>query len=635
MPLIINNVVIRGDNNPSTLINYTIRLNYLADNIFSNLQARHTNGQALSVDEQALLDYFKATPRSFEAADSIHLQVFQNDFSSSTSNQHIYVEHGIAISANNVQGVITGTITVPSTLAAGTHTYSLRLYFHRASVQNPPNNGPSLPFGTTTVIPTLGTLFQFPIYSVHVPFPDQVSSVNIQQPVSVNFPQSVNVNANVQLNRNSPPPTADQQLWQEIQNPNRFDFVTQSGGQIGYQNAMNAIPGVLAGSTPTRGLPNPSSGLPNSVVPNYEELKIGTEAYVRRTLNITGAGGYFGSASAGAGTLPYYTQIQNAVNGLLPPHTRLRNFGFLNMELIWSYWMEQGMLVQTMNVISLRYQNMKRSRGIEVLGRFDTAPLTPISDLLWGYLQDEQFRTNLTRRVYEYDHAYGLTLSGTAVPQVRSVDSRSKFMGAFHTLLNKVSIYFRDSDDTTRIADAFPLLSHLRETHILLAEGNHNAYANLMLTSRIEMLTQQYILARPEMIPFLGGRPMVPFQQPWMPIVDTMKNIQEGWDNTSIINFFDLADCGERILLSIRYGNWNGQMIAAHAATWALAFRNEIQRYIQAYQTVTGVDLSGDTLSVRNGDQAVQPSILIRSRMMKARTAQGQRQGQRASMGRY
>jgi hypothetical protein len=32
------------------------------------------------------------------------------------------------------------------------------------------------------------------------------------------------------------------------------------------------------------------------------------------------------------------------------------------LELIWSYWHEEGMLVQTMNAISLRFQN-KRSRN--------------------------------------------------------------------------------------------------------------------------------------------------------------------------------------------------------------------------------------------------------------------------------
>ena len=29
------------------------------------------------------------------------------------------------------------------------------------------------------------------------------------------------------------------------------------------------------------------------------------------------------------------------------------------LELIWSYWNEEGMLVQTMNVITRRFQNMR------------------------------------------------------------------------------------------------------------------------------------------------------------------------------------------------------------------------------------------------------------------------------------
>src|SRR5205085_11987807 len=83
-----------------------------------------------------------------------------------------------------------------------------------------------------------------------------------------------------------------------------------------------------------------------------------------------------------------------------------RLFNPIMIELIWNYWMEQGMLVQTMNVINLRFQNIKGDRYIDRLMRFDTDPLRPLSHILWGYIQDEQHRLSLPRRFSEYDHEY-------------------------------------------------------------------------------------------------------------------------------------------------------------------------------------------------------------------------------------
>ena len=86
------------------------------------------------------------------------------------------------------------------------------------------------------------------------------------------------------------------------------------------------------------------------------------------------------------------------------------------LELIWSYWHEEGMLVQTLNAISLRFQNIRGAGDRDPLSMLEIDPLRPLNNLLWGYIQDEQHRLTLTRRVYEYDHHYGLTLVGKAVP---------------------------------------------------------------------------------------------------------------------------------------------------------------------------------------------------------------------------
>ena len=149
--------------------------------------------------------------------------------------------------------------------------------------------------------------------------------------------------------------------------------------------------------------------------------------------------------------------------------------------------------------------------------------------------------------------------------------------------------------------------------HLLLAEGNHNAYGNLTWTARQEMMLQQYLLARPEMREFLGGRIMVPYREGWMDRVDRMKQIQN-WGSTSITHYYDLAQYGEIILLSIRVHDWSNEESTIVAGSWATNFRDNIQRYIHSYRTVTGVDLSAD--AQQSEASYMQPSVLIQRRLM-------------------
>jgi hypothetical protein len=171
------------------------------------------------------------------------------------------------------------------------------------------------------------------------------------------------------------------------------------------------------------------------------------------------------------------------------------------------------------------------------------------------------------------------------------VDSRSKFLEAFHNLLHLCSIFFRADDDTTVIADGFPVMNAIREVHLLLSEGAHNQFGDLPSTARQEMLIEQWLLARPEMREFLGGRIMVPYSEIWMDRVDTVKRLL-GWTDTTVTDFHDLAVFGEQILLSIRYGHWSDVHDPAHAANWARYWRSEIQSYIHSYRAVTGIDLA-------------------------------------------
>jgi hypothetical protein len=286
------------------------------------------------------------------------------------------------------------------------------------------------------------------------------------------------------------------------------------------------------------------------------------------------------------------------------------------IELIWSYWQEEGMLVQAMNAISLRFQNRRSAGDIDALGRLDLDALRPMGNLMWGYIQDEQHRLTVVRRAYEYDHQYGLTLVGKAVRNFRPADSRSKFLEAFHNLISKTAQFYLQDDDTTFIADGYPLLNAIREVHLVLAEGAHNQFGDLPTTSRQEMLMQQWLLARPEMREFLGGRIMVPYPEPWMDRVDTVKKLS-GWTDTIVTHFYELAVYGERLLLSTRYGNWSDvNYTGDQAANWARYWRPEVQGYLHAYRAVTGVDLSSEapSQSPMNGRSA-QPSVLLQKRL--------------------
>ncbi len=285
------------------------------------------------------------------------------------------------------------------------------------------------------------------------------------------------------------------------------------------------------------------------------------------------------------------------------------------LELIWSYWHEEAMLVQTMNAISLRFQNRRSKGDRDPLAHLEIAPLYPLNNLLWGYIQDEVHSLSVTRRNYEYNHHYGLNLQGAAVSDFRPADPRSRFLEGFHNLLQQTTRFFKQDDDTTFLADAFPLLNSLREVHLVLSEGAHNQFGDLPWTARSEMLMQQWLLSRPELREFLQSRAMVPYRESWMAQVDTMKQMQ-GWTDVSVTHFNYLAAYGERILLSIRYGDWVDVTDPTLAANWARYWRPEIQNYIHSYRAATGVDLAGEAKDSRQEElRVMQPSMLLQQRL--------------------
>ena len=226
------------------------------------------------------------------------------------------------------------------------------------------------------------------------------------------------------------------------------------------------------------------------------------------------------------------------------------------LELIWSYWHEEGMLVQTLNAISRRFQNVRGPGDRDPLAHLEIDPLRPLNNLLWGYVQDEQHRLTVVRRAYEYDHHYGLRSTARRCRRCARPTAARSSSKASTTCCTWLPIFFKEDDDTTVIADAFPLLNALKEVHLILAEGAHNQFGDLPWTARVEMLMQQWLLARPEMREFLPSRAMVAYPEPWMAAVDAMKKLQ-GWTDVTVTHFRDLGVFGEQLLLSIRYGDWS------------------------------------------------------------------------------
>ena len=361
-------------------------------------------------------------------------------------------------------------------------------------------------------------------------------------------------------------------------------------GQYGYRDAFNNfVPAV-----PTDEVPGEAGHLRSPTPVTFQQVASRLDQYLSR-----------GSST---GTT-YLRRIVDALLGL-DPGRREEKLPYCDgilrhrlscpslIELIWSYWHEEGMLVQALNVIALRFQNRRGAMDRDPLAHLEIDPLRPLNNLMWGYVQDEMHRLTVPRRAYEYDHHYGLTIFGKAVPSIRPADSRSKFLEAFHNLLYRTAAFYHEDADTTVVADAFPLLNALREVHLLLAEGAHNQFGDLPWTARGEMLVQQWLLSRPEMREFLRGRAMVPYAEPWMGQVDTLKRLQ-GWSEVSVTNFHELAVFGEQILLSIRYHDWNAVNNQEEAKLWARYWKAEIQRYIHAYRAVAGVDLTTEPVDAK------------------------------------
>jgi hypothetical protein len=445
----------------------------------------------------------------------------------------------------------------------------------------------------------------------------------------------------VTLTRSATQPTTDQSLWAMIRS------ATDAIGFAPYAEFLDQV--MCDTSQKEELLAGAFRNLPFPGVDPYAFLKAGTEVFLMKNCGIVAPADSprpfdpasesarmnrevtdqsirdeFGDFTGSDAIIPYLEAIRSKL-GDVPISDAGRNLGIrcygllrkklvnpCMIELIWAYWHDEAGLAQAMNVISLRFQNRRTSDSgeREALANLAIDPLRPMSNLLWGYVQDEQHRLSVLRRAYEYDHQYGFSLEGKAVPRLRSADRRSKFLEAFHSLLQLCAIFYRQDDDTTVIADGFPLLNALKEVHLLLTQGGDNQFGDLPSNARAEMMIAQWLLARPEMREFLAGRTMVAYAEPWMDRVEAIKSLM-GWSDTTVTHFRDLGVFGEQILLSIRYGAWSTVFDPNQAANWARYWRPELQGYQHAYRAVTGVELRSSA-----APDATPPSVHLRNRLL-------------------
>ena len=476
----------------------------------------------------------------------------------------------------------------------------------------------------------------------------------------------------VTLERTSRPFTEDELLWLMIQKSTEnlsFDKYVEFIDGVLCEEGDDTDPTVVSGKKKVSSL---NRSLPFPGIDPYRLLKVATEAFVMVNCGIAlddleplikkakarlghdpgdrinaeyaddlcmaVLDEYFEEVKVGVGSnrtvkaLPYLAIIRSKIPEYpVQPDVKdddvFRCFGILKrklscpcyLELIWSYWHEEGMLAQTMNAVMHRFQNRRGPGDLEPLTNLEIDPLRPLGNLLWGHVQDELHRLSVIRRAHEYEHHYGFTLHGKAVTRVRTAESRSKFIESFHNLLYRCTHFFREDDDTTVIADGFPVLNAVKETHYLLAQGAHNQFGDLPSTARQEMLIEMWLLARPEMRDFLGGRVMVPYPEVWMDRVDAVKALM-GWTDVSVVHFHDLAVFGEQLLLAIRYGGWSLINDPEPAANWARFWRPQIQGYMHAYRAATGVDLTADITDQQQAAvRYLAPSVHLRNRLAAQR----------------
>jgi hypothetical protein len=261
------------------------------------------------------------------------------------------------------------------------------------------------------------------------------------------------------------------------------------------------------------------------------------------------------------------------------------------VSLFNNYWLEQGNLVQTMNALCRRFQNVAAWQGRDVLRNLNFDTLRPLSSLIWGWCQSECDRLSVLQRKYEYANQFG-SLCATDNAGMQPAQTGSSFKEAFHRLLRQSAVFFKEDYETTVIADAYNVLISLKQTNRILAASLWgNQAVELTLAARAETMLTQFILAQPETLRAFNVPLMAAYDEAWEPAVDAMTALQ-GWGTKPVSYYRDLAVYGEKILLGIMLPAWQLVENVDSAAHWLRFNRNHIKQFMSSYYAVTGIDLT-------------------------------------------
>jgi hypothetical protein len=234
--------------------------------------------------------------------------------------------------------------------------------------------------------------------------------------------------------------------------------------------------------------------------------------------------------------------------------------------------------------------------------------------MLTTWFDDHRDGTRATARAANYVAHYGLRLPGARNrPGVKS----SRLLEALHAVLLEAA---RHKADSSRKSDAGYLVLLLRRLHLHLAhtaslvvEGvpTPEVFTRLgesLSLGRADLLTAQWLLARPELTAALRGLILVPYVEQWAPPLDHLRQLTRTIDSLTHF-YYELATTSEALLLSIRFANWPEASPAA-ATNWADYWEPDIARYLVAYEEVTGIPLT----EVSAQDRSTQPADAIERR---------------------
>jgi hypothetical protein len=264
-----------------------------------------------------------------------------------------------------------------------------------------------------------------------------------------------------------------------------------------------------------------------------------------------------------------------------------------HLEPIWSFWMDAANLARVTTLFAAR-QIGAPLRGSRAIPKIDLPP--QLIEQLTTWFNDHRDGARASAREANYLAHYGLRLPGTRKGAGMPM---SRFLDAFHAVLleamgHKESMRASDSSGLT-------LLLQLRRLHLLMSasaskivEGvdTSQIYARLgqsLSLGRADLLVAQSILASPEVSAGLGGYVLVVYPEPWMPALDQLRSLTRTIDALSIF-YRDLAITSEALLLSLRFGDWV-HASSADALAWATFWRDDVARYLVAYEEVTSVQL--------------------------------------------